>query len=296
MLSIIGYATDEPDYGRIATIIILILVVWCLVGGLVGYAIGNSRGRGTAGFWLGFLFGWVGWIIVAVLQPTAQAEAQRMQQLNQLMGNTPASPVASAPRASQNLWPVLRKAAHGNSAWLQAVHTAERGSRVHAPQPRVFFFTEGGDGVLVGVTDGLPFFIENGQLLRFASSRPRVVVHTLATGEIHQVDVADQRFLWPHSTPMAREFVARFDNRTEVVDEPAIPRPGSAAPAPSAPGPSTPPLPPPPAAASAGPDPNAVAKPVSVADALTQLEELRATGLLSDGEYTAKRTQILDRL
>jgi hypothetical protein len=36
--------------------------------------------------------------------------------------------------------------------------------------------------------------------------------------------------------------------------------------------------------------------PASVADALRLLEELRATGLVSDGEYVAKRREILDRI
>src|SRR5271154_4265386 len=56
--------------------IILALILWCVVGGGVGAAIGNSKGRGVEGLWLGFFLGWIGWIIVAVMQPTPEAEAQ----------------------------------------------------------------------------------------------------------------------------------------------------------------------------------------------------------------------------
>ncbi len=38
------------------------------------------------------------------------------------------------------------------------------------------------------------------------------------------------------------------------------------------------------------------AGPASVADALRLLEDLRAAGLVSDGEYAAKRREILDRI
>ncbi len=36
--------------------------------------------------------------------------------------------------------------------------------------------------------------------------------------------------------------------------------------------------------------------PAGVADSLRLLDELRATGLLTDGEYAAKRREVLDRI
>jgi|GEM_PF-2425024 len=57
--------------------IVLVLVFWAGVGGLIGYAIGNDKGRGGEGFWLGFLLGFIGWIIVGVMSPTPEREAQR---------------------------------------------------------------------------------------------------------------------------------------------------------------------------------------------------------------------------
>jgi hypothetical protein len=63
-------------------VVLFVLVFWALVGGGVGYAIGNGKGRGAGGFWLGLLLGFIGWIIVAVMDPTPQAEADRMSQIN----------------------------------------------------------------------------------------------------------------------------------------------------------------------------------------------------------------------
>jgi hypothetical protein len=67
--------------------LILGVVVWAVVGGGVGAAIGNSKGRGPTGFWLGFFFGGIGWIIVAVMQATPEAEVARMAAINTLQGN-----------------------------------------------------------------------------------------------------------------------------------------------------------------------------------------------------------------
>jgi hypothetical protein len=57
--------------------VVAILLFWALVGGPVGYAIGSGKGRGTEGFWLGFLLGFIGWIIVAVMSPSEELEAER---------------------------------------------------------------------------------------------------------------------------------------------------------------------------------------------------------------------------
>lgn len=53
------------------------LLFWVFIGGLIGSAIGGSKGRGTAGFWLGALLGFIGWIIVAVMEPTDEVRRAR---------------------------------------------------------------------------------------------------------------------------------------------------------------------------------------------------------------------------
>lgn len=60
------------------------IVFWAAVGGGVGAAIGNGKGRGPAGFWLGFLFGPIGWIIIAVLDATPEAEVARLETINSI--------------------------------------------------------------------------------------------------------------------------------------------------------------------------------------------------------------------
>lgn len=76
--------------------LILCVVVWASVGGGVGAAIGNSKGRGPAGFWLGFFFGGIGWIIVAVMQATPEAEVARMAAINTLRGGVTFANTAGA--------------------------------------------------------------------------------------------------------------------------------------------------------------------------------------------------------
>lgn len=61
--------------------IIIVVVVWCCIWGAVGAAIGGRKGLGGVGFWLGFFLGFIGLIIVAVMQPTPQAEAQHLAQV-----------------------------------------------------------------------------------------------------------------------------------------------------------------------------------------------------------------------
>jgi hypothetical protein len=49
---------------------VIVLLFWCGIGGLIGWAIGNGRDRAVEGFWLGFSLGFIGWIIVALMQPS----------------------------------------------------------------------------------------------------------------------------------------------------------------------------------------------------------------------------------
>jgi hypothetical protein len=49
---------------------------WILIGGGVGYLIGLRKGNEGLGFLLGLLLGFVGWIIVAVLDPSPEVQAR----------------------------------------------------------------------------------------------------------------------------------------------------------------------------------------------------------------------------
>jgi len=58
--------------------VIFLFLLWVAVGGGVGYWIGSGKGRGGLGFVLGLLFGVIGWLIVALLQPTVDVEERRI--------------------------------------------------------------------------------------------------------------------------------------------------------------------------------------------------------------------------
>jgi hypothetical protein len=76
-------------------VVFLILLFWAGVGGLVGYAIGKGKGRKTEGFWLGFVFGFIGWIIVAVMQATPHAEAERIVMIGAIQEKVHSAPSSS---------------------------------------------------------------------------------------------------------------------------------------------------------------------------------------------------------
>ncbi len=61
----------------VAALLLVWLVFGIAVGGGVGYAIGQGKGRAAAGFWLGALLGVIGWIIVAVMEPSEDIRRQR---------------------------------------------------------------------------------------------------------------------------------------------------------------------------------------------------------------------------
>jgi len=64
--------------------LIAIIVVSWLISGLIGAAIGSTRGRSGAGFVLGAFLGFFGWIIVAMMGPTAAHEARRSAEVSAL--------------------------------------------------------------------------------------------------------------------------------------------------------------------------------------------------------------------
>lgn len=59
--------------------------VWFGIGGGIGAAIGSSKGRGGTGFVLGVLLGFIGWIIVAVMEPTVENRLRSSSELLQAM-------------------------------------------------------------------------------------------------------------------------------------------------------------------------------------------------------------------
>ena len=48
-----------------------LIVIWLVLGPLVGYLIGKPKGREGYGLLLGLLLGFIGWIIVAGMEPEA---------------------------------------------------------------------------------------------------------------------------------------------------------------------------------------------------------------------------------
>lgn len=84
-----------------------VIAVWLaatvVVGGGVGAAIGSTKGRGGAGFALGMFLGFIGWIIIAVLEPSVEERTRRAHQLASAVsaatGMSPASTSAVTERA-----------------------------------------------------------------------------------------------------------------------------------------------------------------------------------------------------
>jgi len=60
--------------------LIVWFLFWALAGGGIGYAIGQSKGLGGTGFILGLLLGFIGWIIVAVMEPSEEVRLARQAQ------------------------------------------------------------------------------------------------------------------------------------------------------------------------------------------------------------------------
>jgi hypothetical protein len=65
------------------------IVIWAIVGGGVGAAIGSSKGRGGAGFLLGLVLGLIGWIIIAIMDPTPEKMAESQARLAAVQGGGP---------------------------------------------------------------------------------------------------------------------------------------------------------------------------------------------------------------
>ena len=85
--------------------LVVFLICLVILSGLIGAAIGVGKGRGMTGFWLGLLLGFIGWIIVAVMEPSAEVRLERAEEFLDLAAefNEPTSrghahvPVHTAP-------------------------------------------------------------------------------------------------------------------------------------------------------------------------------------------------------
>ena len=82
------------DWGFIIFLGLLAAVVF----GLIGARIGAERGRATQGFWLGFCFGPIGWIVIGVLSPSREVQAERDSALADRLAEALRKP---PPRVSQ---------------------------------------------------------------------------------------------------------------------------------------------------------------------------------------------------
>ena len=69
------------------SVVLLYILIWFGVGGGIGAAIGSSKGRATLGFFLGLFLGFIGWIIVAVMEPSAEQRLIRTSELAQVLQN-----------------------------------------------------------------------------------------------------------------------------------------------------------------------------------------------------------------
>jgi hypothetical protein len=65
--------------------VLFCIAVYALIFGGIGYWIGKPKGRGTSGFWFGVCLPWFGWVIVGLLTPTIEAEAERRRRLAELL-------------------------------------------------------------------------------------------------------------------------------------------------------------------------------------------------------------------
>lgn len=54
----------------------VVLVLWLVIGPIVGHAIGKPKGRAGEGLALGLFLGIFGWLIIALLSPTADIQRQ----------------------------------------------------------------------------------------------------------------------------------------------------------------------------------------------------------------------------
>lgn len=85
--------------------VVLVFFFWVGVGGVVGYAIGEPKGRGREGAVLGMILGVIGWILVAVMEPTEEVRrARHSRSLRQIDPRNRSTSSPNSRRGSKSSW------------------------------------------------------------------------------------------------------------------------------------------------------------------------------------------------
>lgn len=275
--------------------VFLFLLLWVALGGGIGYAIGNTKGRGAAGFWLGMLLGWIGWIIVALLQPTVQWEAQRNLQVAAATSSSSASS-----RSARETTPAARRnrSRAERDTSLRATESMRNASqdgskddarRVTAinnfveevcPQKPVHeWFMADGHFVATARTDGNLYLLSDTASRRVGFGADASFDET-SDGQLLAATIEGVVLTNPRPDAKARALLDGLRAR-RVVRDPPSPEPnvqetsrGAGASEPWTP-PTTP-------------------AERTITQRLADLDQLRRDGLISDDEYADRRLRILD--
>jgi|CXWL01.1.fsa_nt_gi hypothetical protein len=103
---------DPPEI-----ILLFVLLMVLSVSGGIGALIGKGKGRAGAGFVLGFFLSWIGWIIIAVMGRSPEAEARYQSEVANHRaaqrgamppGAPPQQPTYSSPQPGWNADPYGR--------------------------------------------------------------------------------------------------------------------------------------------------------------------------------------------
>jgi Short C-terminal domain len=284
------------------TVLIPYLIVWLAIGAGVGLLIGRSKERPAAGFWLGLLLGWIGWIIIALMSRTPEAEARRhiaVAAASQRLAGAPGAPqplpgpygaqpsrrapqTAESRRATDNVLAQIRIHANADPNGGDVHAAIDRFASEKRPQRMVsdWFFAGGAFQFLCRYDGGL--FASNQQMVRTLGTRaiPPVATYTAnSDGTIVTATIDGMNFEGPHPQLNAARVLESL--RATRVDAP--PPPAGGLPAPNHG--SIPAAAPIPAPAS-----------IAAADAIRTLRTLLDDGLIDQAEYDAKRREIIDRI
>jgi hypothetical protein len=283
----------------VAVLIFVILVV-ALVFGAIGRAIGSGKGRGTAGFWLGFFLGAIGLIIVAVMQPTPQAEAERLVQVQAALGgqqvrNMPQSIVR--PGAAQSVDRSLSQWVPplNSQQWADALKAAAAQPRPQSKQLEsairavshrgglrawLFGFDETGQTMLVLIFPDRIMMMEcrdSGHVTSFAFGDIDPIpiqIQRDAGGTISRLTISGTCFHRLTPSDAAASFVAVAAQLPWIaVTEVSNTMLGSHL--------------------QTSPQGLVAAPRLSVADELTKLARLKADGVLTDDEFAAQKAKLL---
>lgn len=286
---------SEPDttFDQVE-IFLFFLIVWVAIGGGIGYAIGNTKGRGNEGFWLGALLGWIGWIIVALLQPTVQAQVERDRQV--------AAATAAQAGVSQSRWDLdSQQTVRGGGPKTRAEFDAARSStssmlaaaddgsegrdrRIAAvarfvedvgPQkPVVEWMFADGSFCAVARHNGNLYLISQSTVRR-VGFRDDPSFEETADGRLLTATIDGVQLSNPRPEAKARELLDGLRARRSERDAPPEPQPASE-----------------PAATTVAAAPHQR----TPRERLAALDELRRDGTITDDEYAQRRQRILDEI